>query len=242
MRGILVLFALAYLLMKRGVDEIRFKRKYSSYPISKIRSLSVGRVKVRGKLKALNDLSYQLAELSNQKCLMYIYEIDIYRYGYIKRGYQEVFYSGDWGKFMIEDETGKIMIVSENIHGRLLKPKYTYKQNIFRKFPKGFEKFLSRHDIQTKSRFGLRRAIRIREYQLNENDIANLVGYAEIKTDELRNNSDDHNLYLTGSDQFSLVFTQTDKKLFNEFISSLWFLLGAGLLILGLVGFMVKFK
>ena len=243
MRGIIVLFVLSFLFMKRGIQEIRFKRKYSSYPVSKIRSLSAGRVKVKGKLKEIDKSFTRLSQLSNESCLMYIYEIDVYRYGYIKRGYEEVFYSGDWSKFLVDDGTGSILIDSPYLHGRLLKPKYIYKQNIFKKLPTHFDEFLAKHNIKTKYRLGFRKAIRIREYQLSIGDEVNVVGYAAAKTEELKRvYPSDQNLYLTGTDEFSLVFTQSDKSLFNEFISSLWFLIGAAILVLALVGFVVKFE
>jgi len=145
-------------------------------PTSKIRSLAMGFVEIKGKAKPFENMSF-IGPVSQIPCVYYQYLVEEYR----RRGKSSRWvklHEGDCGySFFLEDETGKVMInpVKCKIDVTGIK---TYQKGLFTKDPEHIENFYKENFIPVKSRFFGKRKLRLTERRIELDDELYILGNA----------------------------------------------------------------
>lgn len=102
-----------------GFGEFRKAQLIENIPTSKIRSIAMGLVEIKGKAVKLKD--ELIAPLTDTKCVYYEYEVD----EWVKKGksseWQNVYRIAKTVPFYLEDDTGKVQINLTNVESHGIK-------------------------------------------------------------------------------------------------------------------------
>jgi hypothetical protein len=112
--GFFMIFVIIILYFIFPNSKSRFLKYQSILPTSKIRSVTTGLAKIEGKVVMIDPL---ISPISNKQCVAYEYTIDdINTDSDGDTHYSNFFSDTKCNPFYIEDETGKILINSENLN------------------------------------------------------------------------------------------------------------------------------
>jgi len=108
--GSAAVFALGLLALYGGVAQYRKKRVMRDTPMSKMRSLALGPVEVKGKPEKYKK-SFE-SPFSGEECVMYVYSVDVYKTGgpNTSGGWSTVEAGVKAAPFYVNDGTGRVLV------------------------------------------------------------------------------------------------------------------------------------
>lgn len=153
---------------------ISLTKKTSDLAVSKIRSLAVGPVRIKGKVGKKHPKNVNISPILKEDCVLYSNSIDEYYFWGYLHGWREICNLGYWDNFYLEDNTGKVLVSPDEVR-YMFKPSYKNKLFFFFKKPdKQEELLLKRRNINYK-----KKSLKILEYVLKEGDEVEIIGYAK---------------------------------------------------------------
>jgi hypothetical protein len=158
----------------KGFQFFRQKRMIENIPTSKVRSIAMGLVEVKGDVQLAEE--YFESPFSKQKCVFYNYKIQEYRGGKHKR-WVTVNKKVESVPFHLEDATGKVLV--DPIGFEVDVPEsYSFRGGMGSSFPKEFITFLESEGMSHKSLFGFHKKMRVKEYVLKPKMSLYIMGTA----------------------------------------------------------------
>lgn len=108
--GSAAVFALGILALYGGVAQYRKKRVMRDTPTSKVRSLALGPVEIKGKPEKYEE-SFE-SPFSGKECVMYVYSVDVYKTGgpNSSGGWSTVEAGVKAAPFYVNDGTGRVLV------------------------------------------------------------------------------------------------------------------------------------
>lgn len=165
----------------KGFVNWRKLRLIRNTPTSKIRSLAMGTVEIKGEVrKGLEDLILE-APFSGDKCLFYKYEIEEFR-GTGRRKRWDTIDEGQIGvRFWVDDGTGKVIVDPE---GAELELPYDNEIRVDSEEEETQEirEFLGRNDISGPGGILADNDRRYKEYYVTPGEYVYVFGYASTET------------------------------------------------------------
>lgn len=161
----------------KGLHELRLRRLIQNTPTSKIRSMSMGLVELKG--NARFNGAPLISPISKKECVFYSYIVEEYRNAGKHSRWVKIAGKKSGGKFCIEDDTGKVLIDPTKIRADY---KIDLKTQTSRLSP-DLDKFLQTKGYKTTGIF--RRQFRCKETFVEDGDEI----YVLAKTSKIENGS-----------------------------------------------------
>ena len=197
------------------------KRLMENTPTSKIRSLAMGFVEIKGKAKPFENMNF-IGPISQRPCVYYQFLAEEYR-RYGKSGSWHKLVEGDCGCwFYLEDETGKVLInpLKSKMEVRGVKGY----QKSFSKDPEHIVNFYNDISISVKRKFFGKKDLRVTEKRIELNDELYILGNASKSEQNLKGTNNTAGIVLKKSWKVPLYITdKSEKNLVNKY--SAWILL-----------------
>ncbi len=228
MGSILFIYGFIWLKQKRIIQDL---------PTSKIRSMALGLVEVKGKVQPF-EKELLKSPFTNQDCVYYKYIIE--KKVKSKKYSTWITLKTEKGmqNFYLADETGKVLVNPQGASFDLKTKNFCY-SSFLKEPPSNIKNFLKENNIRYKDFFGINYNMRYKEYYIQPNESLYIIGTAVdnpyIKEATAIKNEQDL-MIAKGSyyKKFYLISDKPEKKLIKNLklksISSIIF--GAGLIIL----------
>lgn len=171
-----------------GFNALKQKRIMENTPTSKIRSLALGPVEIKGTVTEENAMK---SPISNRDCVYYNYKIQEYRSSG-KSGRWVTLKSDIKGReFYIKDSTGKVLVDS---FGANMEIKHSYdKQTIhMRQVPEHLNSFLESQGLSIKKLWIFKSNYRLIELIIRPKQFLYVFGAAQIKETEGKAKNEDN--------------------------------------------------
>lgn len=217
-QGIKFLISGAYLIYVASLSLKAFRFK-KTFPLSKIRSIALGPVHVKGNLVSENEF---LSPVLEKKGVFLITELEVWKLG---RGWTKFIYQGFYEDVYIKDETDKVKIEPEIFYSNL-KPIFKYKSWSLNKKPAKLKLFEDEIDFKGYFNLGIKipKRYRFKEYVVDSGDVVEIFGYAKSKknSDLLISNTEGDNFIIQNIEYKDFPL----KSIFYALLGSLFLGLG----------------
>lgn len=191
----------------KGLKDLRLRRLIQNTPTSKIRSMAMGLVEIKGKAKFAEEKL--ISPISKKECVFYEYIVEEYRSSGKSGRWVKIAGNKSENKFYIEDNTGKALINPKNITANY---NYDIKTNGSRQLPEKVKTYLEKKGYKVNGIF--RKSYRCREIYVEEGD--NL--YVLAKTKKLNNGE----IIISGEDcTFSYMSDHVEKELIKKLLGQI---------------------
>ena len=174
-----VLFFFGIVLFPVGFKQLYQQKMIVNLPLSKIRSMAMGLVKLKGVVVHKGKLL--ISPINKQKCVYYNCVVEELVSSGKSSRWVTVFRSTESAPFYIQDETGKVLVDLKGAQIDLKKDTRAT-AGLFKKIPPNFEEFLKRVNIKSRTILNMPKTMRYREDFLLPNDAIYIVGAAGYAT------------------------------------------------------------
>lgn len=223
-----------------GFRWLRQKKLIENIPTSKIRSLAMGLVEIKGKV--VKEKKILKSPFSNKDCVYWKYKIE--RWHQSKNGghWVTVKHGDNKMKFHVKDDTAQVMVDPE---GATLDipPDFEKVSGVRKSMPAGVEKFCQSNNIKTKGLF-FKRKMRFREWYLEPSDEVYIMGTAgdnpHVEDSTGQKNVDDIMIQKGKNEKFYYISDKPEGSLLKTFKwKVVGGLFGGGALIIGCLAYMI---
>ncbi len=161
-----VLFVWGFLTFKR-------KRLIENLPTSKIRSMAIGLVELKGRAVGWNPLK---APFTGEACVYYRYRVEEYKRGNKNSKWVTVRQGASDGcPFYIEDETGRALVHPQGVKAEVAED-YRVKTGTFSEIPPRADEFLQSVGFSCRNFFGFDKTLRFTEYRIEPGQEVYVLG------------------------------------------------------------------
>jgi len=172
----LMLFA-GVILFLSGLNDYRKKKLIENIPTSKIRSIAMGLVEIKGKAVVCKKKFKSL--ITKKDCVFFKTVVQrLVRSGKHSH-WSTIFTKGGMVDFYLKDDTGKVVIHPVKAEFDL-KPAFKYQTGLGRGLTKNLEAFLKKNKISYKGFFGFHQTLRFIEHVLPVNGNVYVMGDAVV--------------------------------------------------------------
>jgi len=146
-----------------GFVYFRRKRLIENTPTSKIRSMAMGLVEVKGKVLDWNPLS---APFSGERCVYYRYQVEQLESNGKSSKWETVRQGASTGcPFYVEDDTGRALVLPSGSLA-VLEESFKFQTGIFSDVPAQVDRFLEGIGFSCKNLLGFNKTLRFTEYRV----------------------------------------------------------------------------
>jgi hypothetical protein len=215
--GLSIGFLIGAGLFIHGFRTLSRKRLIENIPTSRIRSMALGLVEIKGRASAVEG-SIRPSPFTGKDCIYYLFRVEEYRrqgknsrWVTVKKGeYRSEFY--------VQDDTGKVLVNPDGADINVPKD-FEYNSGLLNDPPAQVKEFLKANDISHDSFLGLNKRMRYREYLIGPADTVYVIGTAG-NNPVLSHAGDEHISKLMiqkGENQkFFYISDQSEKELVSD--------------------------
>jgi hypothetical protein len=165
-----------YLFFK-GFKELRFKRHIENIPTSKIRSMAMGEVEIKGEALPIDSSEIIRSPFTNRECVYYRYTTEEYvrsgKYGHWTTMRDET----TKNLFYLKDDTASVLIDPKGAEVDI-PARYTADSSCGQDPPEEAKKFLMSEGISYEGLLGINKRMRYREYYITPSEMLYVMGEA----------------------------------------------------------------
>jgi len=215
--GVSIVFLIGLGLFIHGFRMLSHKRLIENIPTSKIRSLALGLVEIKGKAVA-EEGSVRCSPFTGKDCIYYFFRVEEHR----RQGKNSKWVTVKKGEyrpeFYVQDDTGKVLVDPAGADINVPKD-FEYNSGLLNDPPAQVKEFLKANDISHDSFLGLNKRMRYREYLIEPRDTVYIMGSA-ANNQVIAHTADDHTSRLIirkGENQkFFFISDQSEKKVLSN--------------------------
>lgn len=190
-----------------GLKDLRFRRLIQNLPTSKVRSLAMGLVELKGKARTMEEVL--ISPIRKRECVFYNYIIEEYRSSGKSGRWVKVGGESSDRHFYLEDDTGKVAINPKKLTSNLV---VDYNKQNQWKMDEEMKKFLKERGYKVDGFF--KKQYRLSETFIEEGDNLYILG----KTKKLPNNF----LEVTGEGcKFSMISDHKEEELWKNLMTKI---------------------
>ena len=158
-----------------GFQKLHQKRIIANLPLSKIRSLSMGLVKLNGQI--MQNEKLLISPINKEKCIYYNCHIEELKKRGRSTSWVTIFRSIASVPFYVQDETGKILVNLKNAEVNINMDSQD-KSGFFKKINPNFQEFLTKIGVKYKNFLNIPKSFRYKESFLAPGDQIHIIGTA----------------------------------------------------------------
>ena len=209
-----IFFLLGLLFFLSGFYLFREKRLIENLPTSKVRSLAMGLVELKGTI--VKDQEFLKSPFSGKECVYYTLRVSVPRG---KGSWRNIFSETKSIKFLLEDDTGKILVDSDRAQ---IDPSFHYEKMVsFNQLPAVVQDAVKKFFPDTASKnmhiFGANTVIRCEESVLSTDAPVFVLGTADknaVRT-VIRKGRNKDFFYITTGDERLIIANLGRRALFS---------------------------
>ena len=163
-------------LFSKGFSWFKHKRLIENIPTSKVRSIAMGLVEVKGKVHPVPKMSLK-SPFTSKKCVYYRYKVQEYRRQGKHSRWVTVLSGEDSVHFSLEDATGRVLVNPKG--ARVDVPvTYSFRSGSRKDPPKEVQHFLKSHGRSHEGFFGFNKKMRYTEHYIPPKQDLYILGNA----------------------------------------------------------------
>lgn len=172
----------------KGFRTLKLKRLIENTPTSKVRSMAMGQVELKGKVVHEGDTCPLVSPFSGTPCLYYTYLIEEYRSDGKNSSWHTVESGASFDPFYFADDTGRVLVDPSGAEVDI--PKVAVFESGSGRDPNDYiREFLQKESIAYEGWFGANKQMRFTERFLAPNDPLYLLGTAQKRASLAKSNA-----------------------------------------------------
>ena len=220
--GVMLLIG-GLLVFYNSLKNLKKKRLFENIPTSKMRSIAMGLVELKGKVEIAESLLKD--PFDNRECVYWYVQIE----EYVKRGKNHRWVTrhkaSDCVPFLFSDDTGSVLVQSKKANVSNIKRDTEYESAFFfsGELPLKVRKYCDKHNVKYTGWFGAKRKMRCRTSYLEPNDQLYILGNSrpltkkEIGYGEGATATVDYK-----KDSYFLISDKSEKDLIDKYGGQSW--------------------
>lgn len=165
------------ILFVSGIKSLKLERLIRNTPTSKIRSLAMGLVEIKGIVVPVNNQQILKSPFSNKDCVYYYYTVEENHRDKHGDNWSTIKKETKFVNFRLQDDTGEVLVNPDKARMQIPSDN-RYELKKMQIIPETVAAFLTANNIKEKGWFGFRRELRCTEYFIEPGNELYVLGNA----------------------------------------------------------------